>query len=58
MDSRENNILLNENVVLEWVHRFGINSLNDLLIYSPVPEGNKHEKENQEQISFKLFKNS
>ena len=46
----ENNFLLKENIVLKWVHRFGIDSLNDLLIYSQVQEGN-HEEENQEQIS-------
>ena len=43
--SLENNFLLKENVVLKWVHRFGIDSLNDLLIYSSP------QKENQEQIS-------
>ena len=31
--SSENNILLKENIVLKWVHRFGIDSLNDLLIH-------------------------
>ena len=34
--SLENNFLLKENVVLKWVHRFGINSLNDLLIHSSL----------------------
>ena len=43
--SLDNNFLLKENVVLKWVHRFGIDSLNDLLIHSSL------EKENQEQIS-------
>ena len=43
--SLENNFLLKENVVLKWVHRFGIDSLNDLLIHSSL------QKENQEQIS-------
>ncbi len=47
--SSESNFLLRENVVLKWVHRFGIDSLNDLLIHSPVQKGNQHE-ENQEQI--------
>ena len=46
--SSENNFLLKENVLLKWVHRFGIDSLNDLLIYSPVQKEN-HEEENQEQ---------
>ena len=41
----ENNFLLKENVVLKWVHRFGIDSLNDLLIHSSL------KKENQEHIS-------
>ena len=48
--SSENNFLLKENVVLKWVHRFGIDSLNDLLIHSPVQKEN-HEEENQEQIT-------
>jgi len=49
--SSENNILLKENIVLKWVHRFGIDSLNDLLIHSPVQRENQHEEDNQEQIS-------
>ena len=48
--SSENNFLLKENIVLKWVHRFGIDSLNDLLIHSPVQKEN-HEAENQEQIT-------
>ena len=48
--SSENNFLLKENIVLKWVHRFGIDSLNDLLILSPVQNEN-HEEENQEQIT-------
>ena len=43
--SIENNILLKESIVIKWVHRFGIDSLNDLLIHSSL------QKENQEQIS-------
>ena len=69
--SSENNILLKENIVLKWVHRFGIDSLNDLLIHTPVLreyqfEGENqeqttlmdevNEEENQEQIKFKLSK--
>ncbi len=49
--SLENNFLLKENVVLKWVHRFGIDSLNDLLIHSSQQEENHREEENQEQIS-------
>ena len=47
----ENNFLLKENVVLKWVHRFGIDSLNDLLIHSSLQKENQLEEENQEQIS-------
>ena len=49
--SLENNFLLKENVVLKWVHRFGIDSLNDLLIYSSLQKENKREEENQEQTT-------
>ncbi len=48
--SLENNFLLKENVVLKWVHRFGIDSLNDLLIHSSLQKENQSEEENQEQI--------
>ena len=49
--SLENNFLLKEIVVLKWVHRFGIDSLNDLLIHSSPQKENLREEENQEQIS-------
>ena len=49
--SLENNFLLKENVVLQWVHRFGIDSLNDLLIHSSLQKENQREEENQEHIS-------
>jgi len=49
--SLENNSLLKDNVVLKWVHRFGIDSLNDLLIHSSLQKQNQGEEENQEQIS-------
>ena len=48
--SSENNILLKENIVLKWVHRFGIDSLNDLLIHSSEQKEFHNEEENQEQI--------
>jgi len=32
--SSENNSMLKENIVLKWVHRFGIDALNELLIHS------------------------
>ena len=49
--SSDNNFLLKENIVLKWVHRFGIDSLNDLLIHSPAQIENQQEEENPEQIS-------
>ena len=49
--SLENNFLLKENVVSKWVHRFGIDSLNDLLIHSSLQKENQCEEKNQEQIS-------
>ena len=49
--SLENNILLKENIVLKWVHRFGIDSLNDLLIHSSAIREYQYEEENQEQIT-------
>ena len=54
--SSENNILLKENIILKWVHRFGMNSLNDLLIHSQVLSEYKHEEKNQEQIRLESFK--
>jgi len=47
--SSENNILLKENIVLKWVHRFGIDSLNDLFIHAPALGEYQLEEENQEQ---------
>ena len=55
--SLENNFLLKENIVLKWVHRFGIDSLNDLLIVSPALGEDQHKEENQEQINLELLKN-
>ena len=49
--SLENNFLLKENVVLKWVHRFGIDSLNDLLIHTPTQRKYQHEEENQIKTS-------
>ncbi len=49
--SSENNILLKENIVLKWVHRFGIDSLNDLLIHTPAQREYQLKDENQEQIT-------
>ena len=62
--SSENNIFLKENIVLKWVHRFGIESVNDLLIHSSLQKENQEHislidevhEENQEQIKLELSK--
>ena len=62
--SLENNFLLKENILLRWVHRFGIDSLNDLLIHSSRQKENQEQislidevhEENQEQIKLELLK--
>ena len=41
--------MLKENIVLKWVHRFGIDSLNDLFIH--VPDLREYNHEDQEQIT-------
>ena len=51
--SSENNILLKENIVLKWVHRFGIDSLNDLFTHAPEIRKYQLEEENQEQTTLK-----
>ena len=48
--------MLKENIVLKWVHRFGIDSLNDLLIHTPALREYQLEEENQEQIKLELSK--
>ena len=49
--SYENNILLKENTVLKWVHRFGIDSLNNLLIHNPSLREYQLEEEDEEQTN-------
>jgi len=49
--SSENNILLIENIVLKWVHRFVIDSLNDLFTHAPDLRKYQLEEINQEQTS-------
>ncbi|WP_245152800.1 hypothetical protein [Prochlorococcus marinus] len=48
--------MLKENIVLKWVHRFGIDSLNDLLIHTSALRECKLKEENQEQIKLELSK--
>ena len=49
--------MLKDNIVLKWFHRFGIDSLHDLLIHSPALREYQDEEENQAQINLELFKN-
>ena len=49
--SLENNIFLKENIVVKWVHRFGIDSLNDLLTHTPSLGEYQLAEENQEQTT-------
>ena len=49
--SSENNILLKENIVHKWVHRFGIDSLNDLFTHAPDLRKYQLEEENQEETT-------
>ena len=53
--SLENNILVKDDIVVKWVHRFGFDSLNDLLIKSPVSKEEAYEEENEEQINLRLL---
>ena len=52
--SSENNILLKENIVLKWVHRFGIDSLNDLFIHAPDLREYQHEDQEQTALMNEL----
>ena len=49
--SSENNIFLKENIVLKWVHRFGIDSLNDLFIHAQALSEYQLEQASQEQTT-------
>ena len=49
--SLENDILIKENIIDKWVHRFGLDSLNDLLTQNLVLIEEDNGKENEEQIS-------
>ena len=53
--SLENNTSVKENILIKWVHRFGFESLNDLLIQAPFLTDEDYEEEKQEQISLKLI---
>ena len=51
MACSENNSFIKEIIISKWVHRFGFDSLNELLLESPFLEKECKEEENQEQIT-------
>ena len=70
--SLDNNILLLENIITRWAHRFGVDSLNDLLIQNQVSTkaneeldedqinliAEANEELDEDQINLKLIENS
>ncbi len=56
--SLENNILVKENIINKWVHRFGIDALDDLLIQMLNSEEENSEEESQELVLISEEKNS
>ena len=52
--SLDKDSLAKEIIIVKWVHRFGLNSLKDLLIQSPVSENEQLEEGNQIKIDFKF----
>ena len=55
--SLDKDSLAKEIIIVKWVHRFGFNSLKDLLIQSPVSEKEQFEEGNQIKIDFKFSEN-
>ena len=55
--SLDNDTLTKESIVRKWVHRFGFNSLNDLLLKNKVLKNEKYEEVNQKEINFKFSEN-
>ena len=49
--SFEKNILVKENIITKWVHRFGLYSLNDLLTQNLVLIEEENVEKNEEQIN-------
>ena len=52
--SLDKNSLAKEIIIVKWVHRFGLNSLKDLLIQTPFSENEQFEEGNQIKIDFKF----
>ena len=51
MNPLKNNIFFKQNIILKWVHRFGIDSLNDLLTHTQPLRKYQLEEENEEQTT-------
>ena len=49
--SLDNNISTKEKIINKWVHRFGFDSLNDLLFQSSFLQEEQNKQVNQEKIS-------
>ena len=47
--------LLKDNIVNKWVHRFGLDTLNDLLLPKLASDKNDFEEETQSQTKLKLL---
>ena len=54
----ENNSLIKQNIISKWVHRFGFDSLEDLLLSTPVLKEEGLGTENQNLVNFKLSETS
>ena len=51
--SLDNDILMMENIVIKWVHRFGFDALNDLSLQNQLSKKEKDVVENQEEINLR-----
>ena len=56
--SLEKNDLVKENTLIKWVHRFGFDSLDDLLQQNQNFKQEKYEEEKQESLNFILLEHS
>ena len=56
--SLEKNDLVKENTLIKWVHRFGFDSLDDLLQQNQNFKQEKYEEEKQESLNFIFLEHS
>ena len=52
----DNDNFVKESIVIKWVHRFGIDSLNDLFLQIPVLKEEEKEEVNEEHINSESLK--